>query len=48
MIVAQLDVSSDAALARLRAQAFAEDRSITEVARDVVERRSFRHSGEVE
>jgi hypothetical protein len=47
MIVAQLDVSSDAALARLRATAFVEDRPITEVARDVVERR-LRFSDEVE
>jgi hypothetical protein len=39
MIIAQLDVSADSALARLRAYAFLHDRPIAEVARDVVARR---------
>jgi GAF domain/ANTAR domain len=39
MIVAQLDVPVDAALARLRAHAFLHDRPLVEVARDVVARR---------
>jgi hypothetical protein len=39
MIVAQLDVPVDAALARLRAHAFVHDRPLVEVARDVVARR---------
>ena len=38
MVAAQLDVSVGQALVRLRAYAFANDRSLTEVARDVVER----------
>ena len=38
MIIAQLDVSPDAALATLRAHAFVHDRPIDEVARDVVAR----------
>ena len=39
MIIAQLDVSADAALATLRAHAFVHDRPIDAVARDVVARR---------
>jgi hypothetical protein len=39
MVSAQLDVSVDEALALLRAHAFVTDRGVTEVARDVVERR---------
>jgi hypothetical protein len=39
MLSVQLDISAAAALARLRAHAFAEGRSLTEVARDVVARR---------
>lgn len=39
MILVQLGVSADAAFARLRAYAFAQDRRLGEVARDVVERR---------
>ena len=39
MIIAQLDVSAETALARLRAYAFSHDRPIDEVARDVVDRR---------
>lgn len=39
MIIAQLDVSAETALSRLRAYAFAHDRPIDEVARDVVGRR---------
>ncbi len=39
MIVAQLDVPADDALARLRAHAFLHDRPLVEVARDVVARR---------
>lgn len=39
MIIAQLDIVVEAALARLRAYAFATGRPIDEVARDVVERR---------
>jgi len=46
MVVAQLGVPPDTALARLRAKAFVEDRPIAEVARDVVERR-LRFSDEV-
>ena len=38
MVAAQLDVSVGQALVRLRAYAFANDRPLTEVARDVVER----------
>jgi hypothetical protein len=38
MIIAQLDVSPDVALARLRAYAFVHDRPIDVVARDVVAR----------
>jgi hypothetical protein len=38
MIIAQLDVSADAALATLRAHAFVHDRPIDAVARDVVAR----------
>jgi len=39
MVAAQLDVSVGQALIRLRAHAFGNDRSLTDVARDVVERR---------
>jgi hypothetical protein len=39
MIIAQLRVNAETALARLRAHAFATDRPIDEVARDVVGRR---------
>jgi hypothetical protein len=39
MIIAQLDVSADTALARLRAYAFVHGPSLAEVARDVVARR---------
>ncbi|GAA4883922.1 GAF and ANTAR domain-containing protein [Actinomycetospora straminea] len=39
MIVAQLDVPVDAALARLRGHAFLHDRPLADVARDVVARR---------
>jgi hypothetical protein len=39
MVLAQLDISADAALARLRAHAFVEQRLLIDVARDVVERR---------
>ena len=39
MVSAQLDVSVDDALLRLRAHAFAHDRSVTEVAEEVVTRR---------
>lgn len=39
MIIAQLDVDAETALARLRARAFATGRPIDQVARDVVERR---------
>jgi hypothetical protein len=45
MIISQLDVSADTALARLRAYAFVHDRPIGEVAHDVVTRR-LRFSGE--
>jgi hypothetical protein len=38
MIIAQLEVSPDAALATLRAHAFVHDRPIDAVARDVVAR----------
>ncbi|MFC7624345.1 ANTAR domain-containing protein [Microlunatus sp. GCM10028923] len=38
MVMVQLGVPIEAALARLRAYAFAEDRSVAEVARDVVSR----------
>jgi hypothetical protein len=39
MIIAQLDVTAETALARLRARAYATGRPIDEVARDVIERR---------
>jgi hypothetical protein len=39
MILVQLGVSVEAAFARLRAHAYAEDRTLGDVARDVVERR---------
>jgi hypothetical protein len=39
MIMAQLAASPEAALSRLRASAFVQDRAIDEVARDVVARR---------
>ena len=39
MVAAQLDVSVDQALIRLRAYAFGNDRALTEVGRDVVARR---------
>ena len=39
MILAQLGVSPEAAFARLRAYAFAHDRRLGDVARDVIERR---------
>jgi hypothetical protein len=39
MIIAQLDVTAETALARLRAHAYATGRPIDEVARDVIERR---------
>ncbi|MGI5456385.1 GAF domain-containing protein [Streptomyces sp. CA-249302] len=39
VVMAQLGVGADVALARLRARAFARDRTVTEVARDVVARR---------
>jgi hypothetical protein len=39
MVIAQLDVTADAALATLRAHAFVHDRPIDAVARDVVARR---------
>jgi AmiR/NasT family two-component response regulator len=39
MVLAQLDISADAALARLRAHAFVEQRLLIDVARDVVGRR---------
>jgi hypothetical protein len=39
MILVQLGVSAEAAFARLRAHAYAEDRRLGDVARDVIERR---------
>lgn len=39
MIIAQLNVNADTAFARLRAYAFANERTLADVARDVVERR---------
>jgi AmiR/NasT family two-component response regulator len=39
MVLMQLDVGADAALARMRAHAFVEGRLLIEVARDVVARR---------
>ncbi|HEY2223184.1 GAF and ANTAR domain-containing protein [Actinomycetospora sp.] len=45
MIISQLDVSADTALARLRAHAFLHDRPIGEVAHEVVARR-LRFSGQ--
>jgi hypothetical protein len=39
MLIVQLGVGAEAAFARLRAHAFAHDRSLAEVARDVVARR---------
>src|SRR5256885_4464886 len=39
MIVVQLGISAEAAFARLRAYAFAHERRLVDVARDVVERR---------
>ena len=39
MLVAQLDLDPAAALVRLRAHAYATNRSATEVARDILDRR---------
>jgi hypothetical protein len=39
MIMAQLDVPAETALSRLRAHAFVHDRTIDNIARDVVARR---------
>ena len=39
MVLAQLDISAEDALARLRAHAFVEQRLLIDVARDVVSRR---------
>jgi hypothetical protein len=39
MLIAQLGVSATQALARLRAHAYATDRSATDVARDILDRR---------
>ncbi|HEY3501663.1 MAG TPA: GAF and ANTAR domain-containing protein [Actinocatenispora sp.] len=39
MIVAQLDVSAEEAFVRLRARAYADNRTVEDVARDVVDRR---------
>lgn len=39
MVLAQLGVGADAAFARLRAYAFAQDRPLADVARDVIDRR---------
>ena len=39
MLIAQLGTGADAALARLRAHAFVSDRTLDDVARDVIERR---------
>jgi hypothetical protein len=39
MIMAQLDVPAETALSRLRAHAFVHDRTIDDIARDVVARR---------
>ena len=39
MVMAQLDVPAEAALSRLRAYAFVHDRTIDDIARDVVARR---------
>jgi AmiR/NasT family two-component response regulator len=39
MVMVQLGVSIGEALVRMRAYAFAEDRRLTDVARDVVDRR---------
>ena len=39
MVMAQLNIEAPAALARLRAHAYATDRTATDVARDIVERR---------
>jgi hypothetical protein len=47
MVAAQLDVSVGEALSRLRAQAFADDRLLVDVAEDVVNRR-LRFTGENE
>jgi hypothetical protein len=47
MIMAQLDVPAETALSRLRAHAFVHDRTIDNIARDVVTRRlRFRHEEE--
>jgi hypothetical protein len=47
MVMAQLDVPAETALSKLRAFAFVHDRSIDDVARDIVARRlRFRHSQE--
>jgi hypothetical protein len=44
MVMAQLDVPAETALSRLRAYAFVHDRTIDDIARDVVARRlRFRH-----
>jgi hypothetical protein len=47
MVMAQLDVPAETALSRLRAHAFVHDRTIDDIARDVVARRlRFRHEKE--
>ena len=47
MVMAQLDVPAETALSRLRAYAFVHDRTIDDIARDVVARRlRFRNEEE--
>lgn len=46
MIMVQLDVGAGEALARLRARAFTEGRTITELARDIIERTSDFHGND--
>jgi hypothetical protein len=47
MVVAQLGVGVDDALALLRAHAYAHERKLTDIAKDVVDRRlDFSHSAD--
>jgi plasmid stability protein len=39
MLMAQLDITAAEALSRLRARAYATDRSVIDVARDILDRR---------
>lgn len=46
MVMVQLDVGADEALARIRARAFSESQTITELARDIIERTTDFHGND--